>query len=232
MRKILFIIVVLVLGLAFNSCKSFEQATLEPEYSIPTLLPRLTCWIDQPSFENAYGANSWSAKPSYDLEHPYGFTETPYGKGVYEINEKTSLYTAEKRIQDACKIFVYDVNHNICDPTTRRSGNIVLRAGNIYCKNNYRWSWLSGFSLGIFNAMGMPMCSNTTEIEIIVEIYDLRDNLVAQFNERGYAKYPMAAYHGYYEFQRKTADMALNDAMIKIKELINRDYDMIMSKLR
>ena len=215
-----------------QSCKSFEQATLEPEYSMGTLLPRLTCWIDQPSFENAYGANSWSATPSYDLEHPYGFTETPYGKGVYEINENSTLYTAEKRIQDAGKFFVYDVNHNICDPTTRRAGNIVLRAGSIYCKNNYKWSWLSGFTLGILNAMGMPMCSNRTEIEIIVEIYDLRDNLVAQFNERGSAKYPMAAYHGYYEFQRKTGDMALNDAMIKIKELISRDYDVIMSKLR
>ena len=91
---------------------------------------------------------------------------------------------------------------------------------------------MSGFTLGVLNAMGMPMCSNTTEIEVRVEIYDLRNNLVAKFNERGYAKYPMAAYHGYYEFQRKAADMALQDGMIKIKELINRDYEMIMSKLK
>ena len=115
---------------------------------------------------------------------------------------------------------------------TRRAGNIVLRAGAIYCKNNYKWSRLSGFTLGILNAMGMPMCSNTTELEVIVEIYDLRDNLVARFNERGYAKYPMAAYHGYYEFQRKAADMALQDGLIKIKEMIDRDYSMIVSKLK
>ncbi len=232
MKKIVLSIIVAVCSLTIFSCKSLEESTFHSDNQNPILLPRLTCWIDQPSFENVYGANSWAEKSSNDLQHPYGSTETPYGKGVYEINEKTQLYTAEKRIQDACQIFVYDVNENICDPSTRRAGNIVLRAGSIYCKNNYKWSWLSGFTLGIFNAMGMPMCSNTTELEVIVEIYDLRNNLVAQFNERGYAKYPMAAYHGYYEFQRKAGDMALQDGLIKIKELINRDYDMIMSKLR
>ena len=232
MRKVYLLLTLLTCVTLLNSCKSVEESTFQSDYQMGTLLPRLTCWIDQPSFENAYGANSWSAKPSYDIEHPYGYTETPYGKGVYEINEHTKLYTADKRIQDASQIFVYDVTHNITDPTTRRMGNILVRAGGIYNKNNYKWSWLSGFTLGIFNAMGMPMCSNRVEIEIIVEIYDLRDNLVARFSERGTAKYPMAAYHGYYQFQRKTADMAMQDAMIKIKELINRDYDMIMSKLR
>ena len=232
MKKLSLIISLFSIITLCVSCKSLEKSTFRSEYSNPVLLPRLTCWIDQPSFENAYGANSWALKSSDDLSHPYGMTDTPYGKGVYEINDKTVLYTAEKRIQDACTIFVQDVYENISDPATSRKGNIVLRAGAIYNKNNYKWSWLSGFTLGVLNAMGMPMCSNTTEIEVIVEIYDLRNNLVAKFNERGYAKYPMAAYHGYYEFQRKAADMALQDGMIKIKELINRDYDMIMSKLK
>ena len=232
MKKILLILVVIITTTLFSGCKSLEESTFHYDYQNPVLLPRLTCWIDQPSFENAYGANSYAVKPSDDLTHPYGLTETPYGKGVYEVNENTKLYTAEKRIQDACQIFVYDVNENICDPSTRRAGNIVLRAGAIYCKNNYKWSWLSGFTLGILNVMGMPMCSNTTELEVIVEIYDLRNNLVARFNERGYAKRPMALYHGYYEFQRKAGDMALQDGLMKIKELINRDYDMIESKLK
>lgn len=232
MKKTLLIILTITCGLCLVGCKSIENSTFHSDYQNPTLLPRLSCWIDQPSFENVYGANSYAVKWSDDLQHPYGLTQTPYGKGVYEVNEHTQLYTAEKRIQDACKIFVYDVNENICDPTTVRKGNIVLRAGAIYCKNNYKWSWLSGFTLGIFNAMGMPMCSNTTELEVIVEIYDLRDNLVAQFNERGYSKQYMAAYHGYYEFQRKAGDLALQDGLMKIKELINRDYDMINSKLK
>ena len=232
MKKKLLILAAVISALCINACKSLENSTFHSDYQNISLLPRLTCWLDQPSFENAYGANSYAVKPSDDLLHPYGLTETPYGKGVFEINEKTQLYTAEKRIQDACRIFVYDVNENICDPTTTRKGNIVLRAGSIYCKNNYKWSWLSGFTLGIFNAMGMPMCSNTTEFEVIVEIYDLRDNLVAQFNERGYSKQYMSAYHGYYEFQRKAGDMALQDGLMKIKELINQNYDMINSKLK
>ena len=230
MKRTLIISIAIVL--AFTSCKSLKEDTFHSDYQNIDLLPRLTCWIDQPSFENAYGANSYSIKSSDDLEHPYGLTETPYGKGVYEVNEKTKLYTAEKRIQDASDIFVYDVYENISDPTTARAGNIVLRAGAIYCKNNYRWSWLSGFTLGIFNAMGMPMASNTTELEVIVEIYDKRNNLVAQFNERGYARVPMAAYHGYYEFQRRAGDLALQDGLMKIKELIIRDYDMINAKLK
>ncbi|MCH3924331.1 MAG: hypothetical protein LKE30_05390 [Bacteroidales bacterium] len=229
---ILVAIVMISTIIGCTSCKSIQESTFHSDYQNPNLLPRLTCWIDQPSFENAYGANSYSVKPSNDLEHPYGLTETPYGKGVYEVTDKTKLYTAEKRIQDAANILVYDVNENICDPTTRRAGNIVLRAGNIYCKNNYKWSWLSGFTLGIFNAMGMTMCSNTTELEVIVEIYDTRNNLVAKFNERGYSKQQMAAYHGYYEFQRRAGALALEDGLMKIKELINRDYNMINAKLK
>lgn len=230
MKRLLFVAIVLVLGL--SSCRSLKEDTFRSDYQNTELLPRLTCWIDQPSFENAYGANSYAVKASNDLSHPYGLTETPYGKGVYEVNEDTKLYTAEKRIQDASDIFVYDVNENITDPTTERMGNIVLRAGAIYCKNNYKWSWLSGFTLGIFNAFGMPMATNTTELEVIVEIYDKRDNLVAKFNERGYAKVPMAAYHGYYEFQRRAGDLALQDGLMKIKEMIARDYQMINAKLK
>lgn len=224
--------IALALVVCLTSCRSLKEDTLHSDYQNTELLPRLTCWIDQPSFENAYGASSYAVKASNDLTHPYGLTETPYGKGVYEVNEDTKLYAGDLRIQDAKDILVYETNENIADPTTERAGNIVLRAGNIYCKNNYKWAWLSGFTLGIFNAFGMPMATNTTELEVIVEIYDKRDNLVAQFNERGYAKVPMAAYHGYYEFQRRSADLALQDGLMKIKQLIERDYPMINAKLK
>ena len=75
----------------FSSCKPLEQDIFKPDYQNVSLLPKLTAWIDQPSFENAYGANSYSVKASDDLKNPYGLTETPYGKGVYEITEKTKL---------------------------------------------------------------------------------------------------------------------------------------------
>ncbi len=229
MKRILLLVLV-VLGL--SGCKSLEQDLFQPDYGNPTLLPKLTCWIDQPSFENAYGANSYSVKASDDLKNPYGLTETPYGKGVFEITEKTKLYTAEKRIQDAAEVFVYEVTNNISDPTTRKRGNIVLRAGNIYNKNNYKWSWLSGFTFGTLNLFGMPLCANVTELEVIVEIYDVRNNLVAKFNERGYSKQYMAFYHGYYEFQRRAATLALQDGLMKIKELIEKDAPLIKAKLK
>ncbi|MBO5963457.1 MAG: hypothetical protein J6P97_03150 [Bacteroidales bacterium] len=226
------ILLLLAVTMCFGACKSLEADLFQPDYQNTTLLPKLTCWIDQPSFENAYGANSYSVKTSDDLKNPYGLTETPYGKGVHEITAKTKLYTAEKRIQDAAEVMVNEVTNNICDMTTRKKGNIVLRAGNIYNKNNYKWSWVSGFTLGVFNVFGMPFCGNVTELEVIVEIYDTRNNLVAQFNERGYAKEYMAFYHGYYEFQRRAATLALQDGLMKIKELIEKDADLIKAKLK
>ncbi len=229
MKRIL-ILLVAVIGL--SSCKPLERDVFEPDYQNANLLPRLTCWIDQPSFENAYGANSYSVKASNDLRNPYGLTETPYGKGVHELTDKTRLYTAEKRIQDAAEVFYYEVANNICDMTTRRAGNIVIRAGAIYNKNNYKWSWLSGFTVGLLNVFGMPFCSNTTELEVIVEIYDTRNNLVAKFNERGYSKQDMAFYHGYYQFQRRAATLALQDGLMKIKELIEKDNLLIRTKLK
>jgi hypothetical protein len=213
-------------------CKTIEQEIFIPEYQNTTLLPRLTIWFDQPSFENAYGANSYSIKPSNDLETPYGLTETPYGKAVYEVTEKTKLYVGDNRIQDAMNVFVTEVKSNICDISTRKSGNIVIRIGNAYIKNNYKWSWLSGFTVGVLNACGMPMCSNRTELEIVVEIYDLRNNLVAKFNERGSSKQYMAAYYGYREFERRAAVLALEDGLMKIKELIEKDVQVIKAKLR
>jgi hypothetical protein len=91
---------------------------------------------------------------------------------------------------------------------------------------------VSGFTLGVFNVFGMPFCGNVTELEVIFEIYDTRNNLVAQFNERGYAKEYMAFYHGYYEFQRRAATLALQDGLMKIKELIEKDADLIKAKLK
>ena len=44
----------------FSSCKPLEQDIFKPDYQNVSLLPKLTAWIDQPSFENAYGANSYS----------------------------------------------------------------------------------------------------------------------------------------------------------------------------
>ena len=83
----IFMLVMVVL--CFCGCKSLESDLFMPDYQNATLLPKLTCWIDQPSFENAYGANSYSIKASDDLKNPYGLTETPYGKGVFEITPKT-----------------------------------------------------------------------------------------------------------------------------------------------
>lgn len=216
---------VIIIAFAFAGCKTIKPADFQPDYQNANLLPRLSIWFDVPSFENAYGANSYSADGSTA-------PESPYGKGVFEVDAKTKIYTAEKRIQDACNLWVNDMSSNIMDPSGKRTGNIVLRIGNAYKKNNYKWSWLSGFTVGIFNAFGMPMCSNKTELEVIVEIYDLRNNLIAKFTERGTSKTYMAAYHGYYEFQRKAGQEALEDGLIKIKELIQKDYSAINAKLR
>ena len=100
------ILLLLAVTMCFGACKSLEADLFQPDYQNTTMLPKLTCWIDQPSFENAYGANSYSVKTSDDLKNPYGLTETPYGKGVHEITAKTKLYTAEKRIQDAAEVMV------------------------------------------------------------------------------------------------------------------------------
>ncbi len=213
-------IIVLITG-----CKSIQPSDFQPDFQNANLLPRMGIWFDFHSFENAYGANSYSLDGSTS-------PESPYGRGVFEVNYGFKLYTAEKRVQDACDIWVNDVTNNIMDPSRKKTGHIVIRIGDAYRKNNYRWSWLSGLTVGIPNAFGMPMCSNKTELEVIVEIYDLKNNLVAKFNERGTAKVNMAAYHGYYEFQRKAAALALEDGLIKIKELIHRDYAVINAKLK
>jgi hypothetical protein len=42
----------------------------------------------------------------------------------------------------------------------------------------------------------------------------------------------MAFYHGYYEFQRRAATLALQDGLMKIKELIEKDSQVIRAKLR
>ncbi|MFA6806232.1 MAG: hypothetical protein WCR29_02315 [Bacteroidales bacterium] len=223
MRRISFLVI--IIAFAFTGCKTIKPVDFQPDYQNANLLPRLSIWFDVPSFENAYGANSYSEDGSTS-------PESPYGKGVFEVDAKTKIYTAEKRIQDASNLWVNDMNNNIMDPSGKRNGNIVLRIGNAYKKNNYKWSWLSGFTVGVLNAFGMPMCSNKTELEVIVEIYDLRNNLVARYTERGTSNTYLAAYHGYYEFQRKAGQEALEDGLIKVKELIQKDFAVINAKLR
>ena len=223
-KQIFFLLSVLLL---FAGCKSLPYSELQEDFQNPNLLSRMDMWVDMPGIEQAFGAASWSADGTVK-------PDSPYGKGVIVVTPSSRVYTAEPRVQDMVTVFTNDVTNNIMDVAKPRRGNIVLRLTEPAVKNNYRWSWLSGATLGIPNALGMPMCSHRVTLNVQVEIYDGRHNLVAKYNEWGTDKEYMAAYWGYNfkDFRRRAAVRALQNGLGKIKENIVRDYGMIEAKLK
>lgn len=223
-KRPLFLLSVL---LFLTGCKSLPYYELQEDFQNPNLLSRMDIWVDIPSVEDAFGASSWSADGTVK-------PDSPYGKGVIVVTPTSRVYTAESRVQDVVTVFTGDVSNNIMDVAKPRRGNIVLRLIEPSVKNNYRWSWLSGATLGIPNALGMPMCSHRVTLNIQVEIYDGKNHLVAKYNEWGTDKEYMAAYWGYNfrDFRRRAAIRALQNGLGKIKENIVQDYGMIEAKLK
>ena len=204
------------------------MSDLKPTSKNIKLLPALEPKIDIMSFESAYSSGtSIGAVSTYNSK----LSNSTY----IGIGSGTSTIYKDKRVQDAITIFDRDVKENITIPYGDKKGSIVCKIAAGGGRNgDVLWGVLSGLTLMTGNLFGMPIGSCITDIEVEVEIYNLKDNLIAKYSATGSDKAYVAAYWGYepQQGQRKSAFTAFKMALNTIKLKIQADYDRLTFELK
>ena len=213
MKKL--VLVPFILISLFTSCKSIYLSELKPSPKNTKLLPALEPQVDIMSLETAYSTGIVEVL-AYDSR-----LSNTYFLG---IGNSTSTIYKDKRVQDAITIFKRDVTDNITTPFGEKKGSITCRvvAGEESMKDP--WMWGTAFSLFTLNLLGIPLYSSVTNLDVEVEIYNNKNNLIGKYSATGYSKIWVALYWGYDSFSasRKSAytafKMALNDIKLKIQD--------------
>lgn len=217
------------------SCKSFDPQLLRPVEQIENRLPPLEVQIDQVSLETAYSLGKVeSGFQEYEKEITKGFT--------ISIASARNQAFLDKRIQHAVVIFDRELSDNICEPEGKKYGYAVCRIANQ--KSSIGWGWLIPSVLTVFtiNLFGFPLYSETTGLDVEVEILDAQNNRVAKYSALAENTKHIALFWGYWgefipqkdadnDLTRTTNAYALRAAMENIKHQIARDAIKIRSKL-
>lgn len=224
----------ILISVAFTSCVSMKMEDLKPEPKNQMLLPTLTPKIDLSSFESAYSLGNTNYSSSGAIVNQVNIGDSAIGTigvgiGSYETS---STKTKDLRIQDAITIFDRDVKDNITNPFNDSKGIILCRINASQIRNNALWIILSAFTLTIPNLFGMPYNRQHVILDVDVEIYDKSDKLIARYNAQGDSKLYGAMYWGYgADGGRVNNIKAFRNAMNKIKQKIENDYQVVIKKL-
>jgi len=210
------------------------MADLKPELQNSFLLPALEIKVDLNSFESVYSVG-------YSTGTTAGYGTSVSTHSVVGFGSVQSSINRDPRVQDAITIFERDVKNNITNPIGEKKGYITCRIANGSAKAGcFGFSILSGFTLMIPNLLGMPFGCNKTYLDVEVEIYDLKNNLIGRYNAQGYDKTWVAMYYGYSDFgpdksakpvARISSINAFKSAMNEIKRQIENDYSRVKAKL-
>lgn len=199
-----------------SACRSLSFEEFRSEDHNPQLLPALHIAIDTLSFETFY----WNDPTAH-----------PYPDDVSGLQK--FRYVRDIRVQDAIVLFERDVKDNLTDPLGSKYGYITCKIVTGECRYSAVNALLSLATLFIPNLFGLPFNNHMTHIALEVEIYDVRENMVARYDATGYSKVPIALWRGYSTSDafRLSNMNAFKQAMSDIKRKIAEDYQEINRKL-
>lgn len=214
-KHIIFKLFLICAGL-LSACRSLSFEEFRSEDHNSQLLPALHIAIDTLSFETFY----WNDPTAH-----------PYPEDVSGLQK--FRYVRDIRVQDAIVLFERDVKDNLTDPLGSKYGYITCKIVTGECRYSAVNALLSLATLFIPNLFGLPFNNHMTHIELEVEIYDVRENMVARYDATGYSKVPIALWRGYSTSDafRLSNMNAFKQAMSDIKRKIAEDYQEINQKL-
>lgn len=238
MKKTCYIGILLLLSFFILGCKSFDPQLLRPEGALDQRIPPLEVQIDRVSLETAYSAGQ---TVSEELGYGIGDREDGY-LSIVSVATLMSQTLRDKRVQQAVVIFDREISDNICDPAGKKYGYAVCRIANRDARLGWGWLVPSALTLFTINLFGFPAMSQTTELDVEVEIMDANYNRVAKYSAIAKDTKHVAFYWGYpvptkphidkeNTLTRITSASALRMAMKDIKRQIERDAIEIRGKL-
>ncbi len=210
MKKILIIIT----GLLFlSSCKTLQFSSIPNGTVLQDKIVPLKPEFDFESFGPDYA-------DLYDFP-----VDIIFGGPTLEstVRNTTDQF---KIAEDTKRIYYTEITKNISERVGETKGVAVVRRG-MRTKGikSYVNPVVSILSLGIANLFGYPVAVHRDELELIVDIYDMDDKVVASYAGFGTGEAKEALYSGYQrsDARRLAHAQAFKMAMDEIKDQLYND---------
>ena len=173
------------------------------------LLPALNTKISVPNLRAAFSdATDDEGKPDYNLRNVMA--------------------------DDAVNIFEREVEENITLGEGEKRGYISFRVTYVQLDNSTGLRALSMATLGLLNAVGLPMDKFTQTMEVEIEIMNKKRDVVKRYTQVVETSAYRAYYWGYKrkDINRKVSADNVKEALRIIREKINKDASEILERLK
>lgn len=220
MRTVILFLVLIILLL--SSCKTFQLSAIPSRAKMEQKLPPLQPDFDVVSFGPDY-------QDLYNIPNILVSRRLP---SVQSVVQKATLSITIA--EDTKRIY----NRTIVDRMTRSVGEtrgyIVCRLGmrTRSYKSNVN-PIVSFITLGVMNVFGYKAATYKDELEIIVDIYDLNDEVIGSFSALGIGEADVRMYTGYNvpSAKRTAHARAFTNAMESIAEKMQGEFGALNSRL-
>jgi len=212
----------MIVLLFLQSCKSFRLTGLTnfetQSEKLPPLEPELDVKSFGPNYADLYGLPGQILRaPSPDI----------IPNVVDNLAAKFTVAQDTRHIYDS-----YIIKH-LCENVGETQGHAVCRMG---LRSNGISSYLnpivSILTLGIANVFGYKYATMKDELEIVVDVYNLDDKVIASYSGFGVGEANVQAYKGYTmkSAKRVAHARAFVNAMEEIKEaMLSQKNDLVLA---
>ncbi len=222
-----------------SGCSGFQLSLLRPQGQLQQRLPHLEFLVDTGSILAAYSLGRTTSHVSrfgtsdriYKKRRSYGIRSS--------YSKKTTQKFLDKRVQDAITIFQREIEQNICEPPfDGAKGYAVCRIAG--CNRTTNWGWYvpTACTATISLLFGVPMLSQSVEVDVALDIYSKDEKLIGTYSGLGHDTAYATLYWGcnpldvqFYDsdssMSRTASARALQAALTDIKSQIQRDAPML-----
>lgn len=218
---------ILICVLVISACKNITYQDVNPEiFPNKNLLPAMESIVDLNNLEATYTVGHYNGNANN--------IGTGLGNNSWMQTTAISGTTyKDARVNDVINIFEKEIKENITSPYGRKQGYIVLRLGYRGVDTSTIYPLISLFTIGAINFLGFPANEVTQSLEVEVEIWNKKKELIKRYLVNVKDTEYQAMYWGYHNLMigRKLAADNIKQALEKIRKQINEDAIQIKKEL-
>jgi hypothetical protein len=207
-------------ALLMSACRTLHVGDFHSNTAVPERLPRLGLLVHERSFLEAF---------DMELAREMGWIGGPYGPETW-----FEYATTDQALEDVFRLFDNEINDNVSTTSGAAYGHARFKLIQ-YERRNTGWGWLipSIGTMWAANVVGMPYSRLRSELELQLEITDANKKVLIRYTAPGVGKATQAMYYGYTKAAaiRKANLLALQDAMLHIKQKMTADVPMLTDEL-
>lgn len=223
----------LILIFGTYSCKTAEYSQ---GIQLTKKLPALKVDLDWLSIETCYSAGSTVSTGSSYSKTAYGTLSTISGDYPGSVTAQSNTNVSQfiknpqiKWVRDR----LFENTYDMCEKFGNTYGSIIWSVDSHSYSDSFGWKFLSGFTLGSLNLLGMPANRFKGDASLTANIYNSKNNLIATYKSEKAKKYFVAMWWGYSNSTARS--MAMNntftEAVKDIMTQIDNDKDKLTEEL-